>query len=212
MSRTSRGLFKFMTRYLCDLVCASDLYTRARAFHGTFGENNRQVIARDPTLTHSIPPFSLFLPSPLCSSLSSSLPIPPPLFSHSFQPSDTRPVRRETPQFFRHICFCLATTMHRLYRDDIKICAAMYLLLFLPPPPFVTFAPFSPAVLLLISLFPVCRRVTQWKRALAVRTSPARNAKNILCPKNNFAPFVPRNLSSRFRWTRASSQAVNRKR
>lgn len=114
----------------------------ARGFHGTFGENNRQVIVRDSALTHSV--RSLSLSSPLLTLchyiflshsifLSSSLFSHP--FSHSFQPSDTRPERRETPhlvfspQFFRHICFCLATTMHRLYRYDIKICAAMYLLL-----------------------------------------------------------------------------------
>lgn len=119
------------------------MYSRARGFHGTFGENNRQVIARDPTLTHSL----------------YSVPLSPVL-SRSFQSSDTRPETPHlafSPQFFRHICFCLATTMHRLHRYDIKICAAMYLLLSL----FLhcTCAPFSP-VLLLISLFPVCRHVT----------------------------------------------------
>lgn len=105
-----------------NLVYASDLY--AREFHGTFGENNRQVIARDPTLTHSTLPLSFHL-----------LPILMSSFTRFNPSSDTRPEHHETPhlvfspQFFRHICFCLATTMHRLYRYDIKICAAMYLLL-----------------------------------------------------------------------------------
>jgi len=140
--------------YLCDLVCASDLCTLARGFHGTFGENNRQVIARDPTLTHSL--YSALLPSP---PPPSPRPRPRPR-PRSFQCSDTRPETPRlvfSPQFFRHICFCLATTMHRLRRYDIKICAAMYLLLSFSL--HCTSAPFSP-VLLLISLFPVCRHVT----------------------------------------------------
>lgn len=144
----------------------------SRVFHGTFGENNRQVIARDPTLTHSL--YSVPLPS---LSLTPSTPC-------SFQPSDTRPETPRlvfSPQFFRHICFCLATTMHRLHRYDIKICAAMYLLLsFFLRLPSLYFCAVFPRP---IAHLPISRLPTRHREDFAFHRS--RRTKNYILIENS---------------------------